>query len=78
MFRKITIGYILKHKNNMEVTNMENRTICHCMDVDYETIKKAVEDGAKTVEDIKEMTQASTGCGGCEEEVQEILDELLK
>ena len=44
----------------------------------YETIKKAIEDGAKTVDDIKEMTEASTGCGGCEDEIQEILDELLK
>ena len=41
-------------------------------------IKKAIEDGAKTVDDIKEMTEASTGCGGCEDEIQEILDELLK
>ena len=54
---------------------MEDRIVCHCME---ETIKKAIEDGAKTVDDIKEMTEASTGCGGCEDEIQEILDELLK
>ena len=57
---------------------MEDRIVCHCMEVSYETIKKAIEDGAKTVDDIKEMTEASTGCGGCEDEIQEILDELLK
>lgn len=57
---------------------MEDRQICNCMEVSYSTIKKAVEDGAKTLDDIKEMTEASTGCGGCEEEIQEILDELLK
>lgn len=57
---------------------MENRTVCHCMDVTYEEIKKAIENGAKTVDDIKEATGASTGCGGCEEEVQAILDELVK
>ena len=56
---------------------MEDRIVCHCMEVSYETIKKAIEDGAKTVDDIKEMTEASTGCGGCEDEIQEILDELL-
>ena len=48
---------------------MEDRIVCHCMEVSYET---------KTVDDIKEMTEASTGCGGCEDEIQEILDELLK
>ena len=57
---------------------MEDRIGCHCMEVSYEKIKKAIEDGAKTVDDIKEMTEASTGCGGCEDEIQEILDELLK
>ena len=57
---------------------MEDIQICNCMEVSYSTIKKAVEDGAKTVDDIKEMTEASTGCGGCEDEIQEILDELLK
>ena len=57
---------------------MEDRIVCHCMEVSYEIIKKAIEDGAKTVDDIKEMTEASTGCGGCEDEIQEILDELLK
>ena len=46
--------------------------------INKNTIKKAIEDGAKTVDDIKEMTEASTGCGGCEDEIQEILDELLK
>ena len=55
----------------------EDRQICNCMEVSYSTIKKAIEDGAKTVDGIKEMTDASTGCGGCEEEIQEILDELL-
>lgn len=57
---------------------MEDRIVCHCMDVSYGTIKKAIEEGAKTLDDIKEMTDASTGCGGCEDEIQEILDELVK
>lgn len=26
---------------------MEDRIVCHCMEVSYETIKKAIEDGAK-------------------------------
>ena len=56
---------------------MEDRIVCHCMEVSYETIKKAIEDGAKTVDDIKVMTEASTGCVCCEYEIQVILDELL-
>ena len=56
---------------------MEDRIVCHCMEVSYETIKKAIEDGAKTVDDIKEMTEASTGCGGCEDEIQVLLSVFL-
>lgn len=56
----------------------ENRIICTCQDVDYNTIKKAIEDGAKTVDDIMEATGAGTVCGGCISEIEEILQELKK
>ena len=46
--------------------------------LDLYEAEELIKDGAKTVDDIKEMTEASTGCGGCEDEIQEILDELLK
>jgi len=51
-----------------------NRTICNCMDVDYMAIRMAmVNDSARTVEDIKQLTGAGTGCGGCVPEIEEIL-----
>jgi bacterioferritin-associated ferredoxin len=56
----------------------ENRTICTCQDVDYNTIKKAIEDGAKSVDDIMEATGAGTVCGGCISEIEEILQEVKK
>ncbi|WP_346870834.1 MULTISPECIES: (2Fe-2S)-binding protein [unclassified Clostridium] len=56
----------------------ENRIVCTCQDVDYNTIKKAIEDGAKTVDDIMEATGAGTVCGGCISEIEEILQELKK
>lgn len=57
---------------------MEDRIICECMNVSYEDIKNAVKEGAKTLDDIKEATEAGTICGICEDEIQEVLDELLK
>ncbi|MBE6060211.1 MAG: (2Fe-2S)-binding protein [Clostridium sulfidigenes] len=56
----------------------ENRIVCTCQDVDYNTIKKAIEDGAKTVDDIMEATGAGTVCGGCISEIEEILQEVKK
>jgi len=51
----------------------ENRIICNCKQVDYLTIRRAMIAGARTIDDIREMTGACTVCGGCEEEIQKIL-----
>lgn len=55
---------------------MENKTICYCKNVDYVTIRKAMIEGARTIEEIKEMTGAGTGCGACVDKIQEILDSV--
>ena len=50
--------------------------ICHCFEVSREEIENAIrEKGLKTVE-VGEATNAGTGCGGCQEQIQEILDEI--
>lgn len=50
-----------------------NRVICHCKNVDYITIRKAMINGARTLDEIKEMTGAATGCGRCSDEIEKIL-----
>ena len=51
--------------------------ICHCFEVSREEIENAIrEKGLKTVEAVGEATNAGTGCGGCQEQIQEILDEI--
>lgn len=47
--------------------------VCYCLKVDYATIRKAMKDGARTVDDIQEMTKAGTGCGRCLSQVEAIL-----
>jgi len=46
--------------------------------VDYDTIKKAIEAGAETVDDVMQATEAGTICGACIDEIEEILQELKK
>ena len=54
-----------------------NETICNCMDVTRGEIIDAInENGLKSVEEVGETTGAGTGCGGCQELIQEILDEI--
>lgn len=50
-----------------------NRVICHCKNVDYITIRKAMIQGERTLDEIKAMTGAATGCGKCAEEIEKIL-----
>ena len=51
--------------------------ICHCFEVSREEIEHAIrEKGLTTVEGVGEATNAGTGCGGCQEQIQEILDEI--
>ena len=50
-----------------------NTIICHCKNVDYITIRMAMVKGARTLEQIKEMTGAGTGCGRCSGEIEKIL-----
>ena len=50
-----------------------NKMICHCNQVDYITIRKAMIQGARTIEEIQEMTGAGTRCGRCLSDVERIL-----
>jgi nitrite reductase (NADH) large subunit len=55
------------------------RTVCFCHCVSYAELVKAIRAGHRTLADIQLETRASTGCGGCESEVLEILEaELAK
>ena len=50
-----------------------DRIICHCKNVSYIDIRKAMIKGARTLDEIKEMTVAATGCGRCADEIEKIL-----
>ncbi len=51
-----------------------NKTICFCKNISYIDIRKAMIQGARTVDEIKEMTGAGTGCGRCKALVQNVID----
>jgi NAD(P)H-nitrite reductase large subunit len=55
----------------------DSQTVCFCHTVSRGKIRQAIRDGARTLEEIQKRTRASTGCGGCELDVREILEELL-
>ena len=51
--------------------------VCFCYSITRGEIREAIRNGAKTIEEIRAQTLANTGCGGCEWEVQELLEQEL-
>lgn len=54
-----------------------NEIICNCMGISRGDIEDAIRSkGLKTVEEVSDATDAGTGCGGCVDQIQEILKEI--
>ena len=56
---------------------MDDIEICHCNGIMKSEIVKAIkEKGLKTLEEVQEATEAGTVCGGCVDDIEEILKEV--
>ncbi|GFO84850.1 MULTISPECIES: (2Fe-2S)-binding protein [Anaerostipes] len=53
-----------------------DQVICPCLDVTAGQIMDAYEDGAVTVDAIKDVTGAGSVCGACLDEIEDLLNEL--
>ncbi len=54
-----------------------NDVVCDCFAVTMGEIEDAIiAKNLKTVEEVGEATNAGTGCGGCVDKIQEILDRI--
>jgi NifU-like protein len=53
----------------------EGSVVCTCFNVTDKEIERAIKENAlKTVDDVTNFTKAGGGCGGCREQIQQILD----
>ena len=50
--------------------------ICTCYDVSVKDVKDAYANGAKTMDEIGEVTKAGTLCGACIADIEELLESL--
>lgn len=56
---------------------MRPKRVCLCKLVSEGDLVAAIQNGADTVEKIREITKASTGCGTCSQQVYQILQREL-
>ncbi len=55
----------------------DNQVVCNCFNVTVKDIKNAIESGAKTYEEVQEITSVGTGCGGCADTSEDLVNSLL-
>lgn len=55
-----------------------DKIVCYCQNVTNGMIKEAIDNGARTLEDVQEATGAGTVCGACLENVQHLVDEFAQ
>ena len=54
----------------------DDKIACACHNVTYGAVRKAVEQGAKTVEQVAAATGAGTACGKCREFLEYLIRDL--
>ena len=60
------------------VSESDDNLVCFCNAVTRGELLKAIREGAVTLSQIQDQTLASTGCGGCECDVLQMLEDELK
>ena len=53
-----------------------DKVVCTCLNITNGMIKEAGENGAKTLEEVQELTGAGTVCGVCLDDIQNLIDEF--
>ncbi|WP_339892415.1 nitrite reductase large subunit NirB, partial [Neptuniibacter pectenicola] len=56
----------------------DSATICSCLNVTKGQICCSIDEGAATLGDVKEVTKAASGCGGCAAMLKNIVDHELE
>ena len=54
-----------------------DEVVCGCLNLTVQDIKNAIENGAKSYEEVEEATSVGTACGQCIDDVKALVDELL-
>lgn len=60
------------------LTENLTKSLCICYDVPKQEIVDAFKAGARTFEAISNQTYACQGCGGCQRQLEQLIDALKK
>lgn len=63
----------LRGENKMD----ENKVVCGCFNVTVSDLAKAIQNGAKSFEEVQAVTKVGTGCGNCVDSNKALVAQLL-
>lgn len=55
----------------------KDEKVCFCRNVTVGDIQKAINEGAKSLDEVQKTTKAGAGCGKCSSNVEKVTLELL-
>lgn len=55
-----------------------DKIVCNCYSITNGMIKEAVENGATTLEEVQDATDAGTACGACLDDIQHLVEQFVK
>lgn len=59
--------------NRTKVREPGKRVVCFCYNVTEEEVIAAIQNGAHSLMEVRRVTNANTGCGGCGEDCKKLL-----
>ncbi len=59
-------------------TRMKNRLVCECFDIWTDDIKRELENGAETFEDLEKSIRLGVMCSACVGDSKRVIEELKK
>lgn len=55
----------------------DDKIICNCRNITFLKIKKAIENGAKSFDEVQKITGVSKSCGKCMEYAKSVVEDCL-
>ncbi|AWK52101.1 (2Fe-2S)-binding protein [Clostridium beijerinckii] len=55
----------------------DDKVVCGCTNVTIQNLRDAIENGAKSFEEIQSVINVDTRCGQCVDSVKSLVNELL-
>lgn len=65
------------NRKEILITMDMDKIVCNCYSVTNGMIKEAVENGATTLEEVQDATNAGTVCGACIDDIQHLVEQFV-